>query len=302
MEEKQLEKIMIDFYDREFDILVSTTIIENGLDIPNVNTIIIERADTFGLSQLYQLRGRVGRSKNQAYAYFLFPHETTLTDVAKRRLQAIKEFSDLGSGYKIAMRDMEIRGAGNLLGNDQHGHICNIGFELYCRLLEDEIKRIKGEMIENKVDYDCEIEININAYIPSNYISSTYQKIDIYKRMVAAASFEALTDISDELKDRFGRYPEVVQNLFTVVKLKICGRAIKALSIKEEKKHIIMRLANDAQIPETAVMVLIKKYGKNISFADSEGAATLIYIQKQDLKGENLVQMLINILQILKGE
>lgn len=302
MEEKQLEKIMIDFYDREFDILVSTTIIENGLDISNVNTIIIERADTFGLSQLYQLRGRVGRAKNQAYAYFLFPHETSLTDVAKRRLQAIKEFSDLGSGYKIAMRDMEIRGAGNLLGNDQHGHICNIGFELYCRLLEDEIKRIKGEAIENKVDYDCEIEININAYIPTNYISSTYQKIDVYKRMVGASSFEELTDIAEELKDRFGKYPEVVQNLFSVVKLKICGRAIKALAIKEEKKHIMMRLANDAQIPETSLAILIKKYGKNISFADSEGASTLIYVQKQDLKGENLIHMLINILQILKGE
>ncbi|HPG60300.1 MAG TPA: helicase-related protein, partial [Candidatus Wallbacteria bacterium] len=166
MDEKQLEKIMVDFYDREFDVLVSTTIIENGLDISNVNTIIIERADTFGLSQLYQLRGRVGRAKNQAYAYFFFPHESILSHIAKKRLQAMKEFSELGSGYKIAMRDLEIRGAGNLLGHEQHGHICTIGFELYCRLLEEEIKKIKGESIEQKIESDCEIEINTNAYIP----------------------------------------------------------------------------------------------------------------------------------------
>ncbi len=298
MDEKQLEKIMVDFYDREFDVLVSTTIIENGLDISNVNTIIIERADTFGLSQLYQLRGRVGRAKNQAYAYFFFPHESILSHIAKKRLQAMKEFSELGSGYKIAMRDLEIRGAGNLLGHEQHGHICTIGFELYCRLLEEEIKRLKGETIEQKVESDCEIEINTNAFIPSNYITSTYQKIDVYKRMVAAADFEELSELNDELIDRFGKYPEQVYNLFQIVKVKIIGRRLKAISVKEEKKHIIIKFQNAGQIDPAAVETLRKKFGKNINFAD-EDEITLLYLTKADLKGDNLIQMVISALIIL---
>ena len=299
MDEKRLEKIMVDFYDREFDVLVSTTIIENGLDIPNVNTIIIERADTFGLSQLYQLRGRVGRAKNQAYAYFFFPNESILSHIAKKRLQAMKEFSELGSGYKISMRDLEIRGAGNLLGHEQHGHICTIGFELYCRLLEEEIKKLKGESIEAKIEYDCEIDINVNAYIPSGYIASTYQKIDVYKRMIAAANFEELSELSEELVDRFGKYPEPVYNLFQVVKIKILGRTLKITSVREEKKHIIFKFLDDAPIEQEAVGALVKKYGQLVSFAPCE-EGTLLYLKKQDLKGENLIQMIIGALQILK--
>jgi transcription-repair coupling factor (superfamily II helicase) len=298
MDEKQLEKIMVDFCDREFDILVSTTIIENGLDISNVNTIIIERADTFGLSQLYQLRGRVGRAKNQAYAYFFFPHESILSHIAKKRLQAMKEFSELGSGYKIAMRDLEIRGAGNLLGHEQHGHICTIGFELYCRLLEEEIKKIKGESIEQKAESDCEIEINTNAYIPTTYITSTYQKIDVYKRMVAAAGFEELAELNDELIDRFGKYPEQVYNLFQIVKIKILGRRLKALSVKEEKKHIIIKFQNAGQIDPSAVETLRKKFGQNVNFSD-DVEITLLYLAKADLKGDNLLQMIISALKIL---
>jgi len=300
MDEKQLEKIMVDFYDREFDVLVSTTIIENGLDISNVNTIIIERADTFGLSQLYQLRGRVGRAKNQAYAYFFFPHESILSHIAKKRLQAMKEFSELGSGYKIAMRDLEIRGAGNLLGHEQHGHICTIGFELYCRLLEEEIKKIKGESIDQKVESDCEIEINTNAYIPTNYITSTYQKIDVYKRMVAAAGFEELSELNDELIDRFGKYPEQVYNLFQIVKIKILGRALKAISVKEEKKHIIIKFQNAGQIEPASVETLRKKFGSSVSFAHEE-EITILYLVKADMKGDNLVQTIISALKLLSS-
>ncbi len=298
MDEKQLEKIMVDFCDREFDILVSTTIIENGLDISNVNTIIIERADTFGLSQLYQLRGRVGRAKNQAYAYFFFPHESILSHIAKKRLQAMKEFSELGSGYKIAMRDLEIRGAGNLLGHEQHGHICTIGFEMYCRLLEEEIKKIKGESVERKDELDCEIEINTNAYLPTTYITSTYQKIDVYKRMVAAAGFEELAELNDELIDRFGKYPEQVYNLFQIVKIKILGRRLKAISVKEEKKHIIIKFQNAGQIDPSAVETLRRKFGQSVNFSD-DVEVTLLYLAKADLKGDNLLQMIISALKIL---
>ncbi|HNY13157.1 MAG TPA: transcription-repair coupling factor, partial [Candidatus Wallbacteria bacterium] len=301
MEEKQLEKIIMDFYEKEFDVLVSTTIIENGLDISNVNTMIIERADTFGLSQLYQLRGRVGRAKNQAYAYFLFPHEAALTDIAKRRLQAMKEFSELGSGYKIAMRDLEIRGAGNLLGHEQHGHICTIGFELYCRLLEEEVKKIKGEEIEQRVDFDCEIDLNINAYIPSTYINSTYQKIDIYKRMVGASNFDELGELSAELIERFGKYPETVHNLFQVVKIKVLGRRLKACSVKEDKKQIMFKFQDGGQIKPDSIAALIKKYAGAVKFSNADDGATLLYLLKQDLKGENLIQLIISVLQILNA-
>ena len=177
MSERELENIMLDFMNGEYDVLVCTTIIETGLDISNVNTIIIHDADKMGLSQLYQLRGRVGRSNRLAYAYLTYQKDKVLTEVAEKRLKAIKEFTEFGSGFKIAMRDLEIRGAGNLLGSEQHGHMAAIGYDLYVKLLEDTVKEMKGEIIEKNIE--TTIEININAFIPENYIENEGQKLII---------------------------------------------------------------------------------------------------------------------------
>ncbi|GAI63673.1 unnamed protein product, partial [marine sediment metagenome] len=209
MAEEQLEDIMIDFLEKKYDILVCTTIIEIGLDIPNVNTIIIDDAHKFGLSQLYQLRGRVGRTDRRAYAYFLYPSYRSISDTAKKRLQAIKEFSELGSGFKLAMRDLEIRGAGNLLGKEQHGSVSDIGFNLYCRLLEEAIKELREEKEgkEKGKEITPVINIKIDAYIPGGYIPDSKQRVLIYKKLAEIKDLEDLERVKEELRDRYGIYP-----------------------------------------------------------------------------------------------
>jgi len=223
MAEEQLEDIMIDFLEKKYDILVCTTIIEIGLDIPNVNTIIIDDAHKFGLSQLYQLRGRVGRTDRRAYAYFLYPSYRSISGTAKKRLQAIKEFSELGSGFKLAMRDLEIRGAGNLLGKEQHGSVGDVGFNLYCRLLEEAIKGLREEEEgkEKKEDITPVIDIKIDAYIPGEYIPDLKQRVLIYKKFTEIKDLEDLERIKEELRDRYGIYPRELRNLLEIIYLKI---------------------------------------------------------------------------------
>jgi len=248
MAEEQLEDIMIDFLEKKYDILVCTTIIEIGLDIPNVNTIIIDDAHKFGLSQLYQLRGRVGRTDRRAYAYFLYPSYRSISDTAKKRLQAIKEFSELGSGFKLAMRDLEIRGAGNLLGKEQHGSVGEVGFNLYCRLLEEAIKELREEEEgkEKKEDITPVIDIKIDAYIPGGYIPDLKQRVLIYKKLAEIKDLEDLERAKEELRDRYGIYPQELRNLFEIIYLKIFLRklGIGSLVVKE-KKLIIRYLQND---------------------------------------------------------
>lgn len=224
MPERQLEDVMLRFLDGEIDVLVCSMIIESGLDIPNVNTIIINRADRFGLAQLYQLRGRVGRSNHRAYAYLLIPPDRSITPIARRRLAAIQEFTDLSSGYKLAMRDLEIRGAGNILGAEQHGHMLAVGFNLYSRLLRDAVRRVKGNEVET--EFEPSVEIKIDAYIPNSYVQDNDMKIDIYKRIRDTESEDAVDELKSDLRDRFGRVPREVAALLDVQIIRLLCRAI----------------------------------------------------------------------------
>ncbi|KGX90079.1 transcription-repair coupling factor [Pontibacillus halophilus JSM 076056 = DSM 19796] len=239
MNETELENVMFSFLEGEADVLVSTTIIETGVDIPNVNTLIVYDADRMGLSQLYQLRGRVGRSNRVAYAYFTYQRDKVLTEVAEKRLQAIKEFTELGSGFKIAMRDLSIRGTGNLLGSQQHGFIDSVGFDMYSQMLKDAIDaRKEGKDIEDIQPFEPELNLTIDAYIPDVYIDDEKQKIDMYKRIQAIEEKEDIRDIQEELVDRFGDYPEEVENLFKVAKIKLLAKQERIESITEKKKQI----------------------------------------------------------------
>lgn len=254
MEEKILEDTMLDFYNNEYDVLVCTTIIEAGLDIPNVNTIIISDADKMGLSQLYQLRGRVGRSNRLAYAYLTYQRDKVLNEVAEKRLQAIREFTEFGSGFKIAMRDLEIRGTGNLLGREQHGHMEAIGYDLYIKLLEDSVRELKGEEITETVD--TAIELQISAFIPESYIPDENQKIEIYKKIAYIGGQDDLYDIEEEIEDRFGDLPQVVRNLLDISYIKHLAGKCDVVSIAQKKNNIIVKFNSDKSIkPQTAIRV-----------------------------------------------
>jgi len=246
MPEGELEKLMRDFLERKDDILLSTTIIESGLDLPNVNTIIIDHADRFGLAELHQLRGRVGRSAVRAYAY-LFYHKGELTKEAIDRLAAIKDFTALGSGYRIAMKDLEIRGAGNVLGAEQHGHLMAIGFDLYCQLLEETARELKG-IIPSKKERAF-IDLKIDASIPRNYIEDEKQRIATYKRLNRVERLAEAEDLKKELIDRYGSVPEKVENLFELLKLRIQAEAKKIKSIESKEKVVIIQfLSKDTKI------------------------------------------------------
>lgn len=243
MREDDLERVMLEFLDGSYDVLVCTTIIESGLDISNVNTLIVKQADNFGLAQLYQLRGRVGRSIRIAYAYFTFQKDKVLNEVAEKRLGAIREFTEFGSGYKIAMRDLEIRGAGNLLGAEQHGHIATVGFDMYCRLLEEAVREARGEVVDHPVD--TVVELPVEAYIPDNYIPDPNQKVEVYRRMAKNASDEQLFEIEDELIDRFGDLPAAVQNLIEIARLKYMAGQMKIKSISKQYGYYKFQFAGD---------------------------------------------------------
>jgi transcription-repair coupling factor (superfamily II helicase) len=267
MNESELENIILSFLDGEFDVLVSTTIIETGVDIPNVNTLIVNDADRMGLSQLYQLRGRVGRSNRVAYAYFTYRKDKILTEVSEKRLQAIKEFTELGSGFKIAMRDLSIRGAGNLLGSQQHGFIDTVGYDLYSRMLSDAIEaKKKGEEIEDITPFDPEISVSIDAYIPEDYITDGKQKIDIYKLFQTIENEDDIFELQDELIDRFGDYPEEVEHLFTVSRLRLYGRKERVEFITEKKNEIELLLEEErsAKVDGAKLFEVANEFGRNV--------------------------------------
>lgn len=246
MNENELEAIILGFLDGEYDVLVSTTIIETGVDIPNVNTLIVFDADRMGLSQLYQLRGRVGRSNRVAYAYFTYRKDKVLTEVAEKRLQAIKEFTELGSGFKIAMRDLSIRGAGNLLGAQQHGFIDSVGFDLYSQMLKEAIEERKGDIgLEEKKQPEVEIDLEIDAYIPDTYISDGHQKIEMYKRFRGISSLEEVQELQEEMLDRFGEYPDEVSYLFLVAEIKAHSLAVGVKTIKQVKEEVTILLSEE---------------------------------------------------------
>src|SRR5690625_1506250 len=267
MNETGLENAMLDFLEGETDVLVSTSIIETGVDIPNVNTLIVYDADHMGLSQLYQLRGRVGRSTRVAYAYFTYNKDKVLTEVSEKRLQAIKEFTELGSGFKIAMRDLSIRGAGNLLGAQQHGFIDSVGFDLYSQMLEEAIdSRKTGEPGENIQPFNPELTLSVDAYIPGTYIQDEKQKIDMYKQFQSFSSIEELHDLQDELIDRFGDYPQEVEELFLVSYLKMVAKEQRVETIVENGNRIEITVEEERsqQVDGSKLFILANDFGRKV--------------------------------------
>ncbi|MGF7184174.1 transcription-repair coupling factor (superfamily II helicase) [Desulfitispora alkaliphila] len=265
MREDQLEQVILKFLEQEIDLLVCTTIIENGIDIPNVNTLIVSEADKLGLSQLYQLRGRVGRSNRIAYAYFTYQQNKVMTEVAEKRLHAIKEFTQLGAGFKIAMRDLEIRGAGNILGPEQHGQMMAVGFDLYCRLLEQAVEEEKGREVK-KVDSSVDIDIEISAYFSDEYIADAGVKIEFYKRLLALENKEQLSELIDELVDRFGELPPEATNLIKLAELRIAAKNIRVATIKQQRDTIKISFHQPPDLSGEKLLQLAKGMGRRISF------------------------------------
>jgi transcription-repair coupling factor (superfamily II helicase) len=259
MSEKELEAVILKFINHELDVLVSTTIIENGIDIPLANTIIINRADMYGLSQLYQLRGRVGRSNRHAYAYLLIPTEDGLTDIAKRRLAAIREFSDLGAGFRIAALDLELRGAGNLLGGQQSGHIDAIGFDLYTQMLQRTVAELKGEALEDEVS--AAINLGVDIRIPEEYIYDVSQRLRTYKRVSSAESEEELADVRSEIEDRYGPIPETVDSLFQYARLRREASRLGVVSIDREADRLAVKFSGRAGIDPEKLIALVSEGG-----------------------------------------
>lgn len=296
MSEQELEKVILDFLDGEFDVLVSTTIIETGVDIPNVNTLIVHDADKMGLSQLYQLRGRVGRSNRIAYAYFTYQRDKVLNEVAEKRLQAIKEFTELGSGFKIAMRDLAIRGAGNLLGAEQHGFIASVGFEMYSQMLAEEIEKRKleldGAAQETPKAFVTQIDLQIDAYLPSEYIYDSMQKIEIYKKTASVTALEDVEELSDELIDRFGPMPQAVENLLAVARMKAYGNQYKIVSIIEKDHEIEMTIdeSQNEVIDGQKLFALGQQFARRVQF--KSGSQIRVVFNCRKLKPEERLQLL----------
>ncbi|HSP35577.1 MAG TPA: TRCF domain-containing protein, partial [Thermoanaerobaculia bacterium] len=255
MEERELERAMLAFINREYDVLLATTIIENGIDIPACNTILINHAERFGLSQLYQLRGRVGRSDRLAFCYLLVPSDRVLTSDARKRLAAIQEFAELGAGFRIASRDLEIRGAGNILGGEQSGQIAAVGFEMYTKLLEEAIREMKGERIEEEVE--TSMNLGVDIYIPKDYISDENLRMTFYKKIASAQTNQRLEDIRNELRDRFGAVPPNIDNLLQFVKLKKYAQSLGVVSIVREGSRGVVKMTQNARVDPNKLLQLI---------------------------------------------
>lgn len=269
MREDELEQVMFDFISGQYDILVCTTIIENGMDISNVNTLIVKDAQKLGLAQLYQLRGRVGRSNRLAYAYFTFPRNQALSEVAEKRLAAIREFTEFGSGYKIAMRDLEIRGAGNLLGPEQHGHIAAVGFDLYCRLLEEAVKEAKGEPVKKPVE--TSVELPVEAFIPNGYIPDSDQKVDIYRRLASIRKLEEIFDMEEELIDRYGDLPKPVRNLLIVARLKVLASLVGIKNVAGQAGGYRLQFHPEHSLSGENLVAIGRQYQNLVKFSNNEG-------------------------------
>lgn len=299
MKESELERIMYEFISGEVDVLVSTTIIETGLDISNANTIIIHDSDNMGLSQLYQLRGRVGRSNRNAYAFLMYKRDKMLKEVAEKRLQAIREFTDLGSGFKIAMRDLEIRGAGNLLGQKQHGHMEAVGYDLYCKMLNEAVKNLKG--IETAEDFNTTIDLDVDAYIPPSYIVNEVQKLDIYKRIAGIENRAESEDMREELMDRFGEIPKSVDNLLRIALIRVRAHKLYMPEVKGKNEQIRFSLRADAKIKVEQIPGVLDKYGNSLSF-HPKGAPFFLYRYKKCGVVEKDAEKLLSLTERLLDE
>ncbi|MBQ8148732.1 MAG: transcription-repair coupling factor [Lachnospiraceae bacterium] len=301
MKERELETIMYQFINGDIDVLVSTTIIETGLDISNVNTMIIQDAENFGLSQLYQLRGRVGRSNRRASAFLMYRRDKMLKETAEKRLQAIREFTDLGSGYRIALRDLEIRGAGNLLGEDQSGHMEAVGYELYCKMLNDAIREQKGEEVEET--FETTIELPVDAYIPATYVKNEFTKLELYKRIATISSQEALEDMQDELIDRFGDMPVPVENLLEIALLKAKAHEAYIAEITEKGSELHFVMYPNAKVDTDRIDEFMKNYNGKMRFDLTKTPTFVLKTTAMNKKERlNCVESVINQIPLLNGK
>ena len=283
MSGRELEEIMESFINHEINVLVCTTILESGIDIPNANTIIVENADRLGLAQLYQIRGRVGRSDKQAYAYVTYKRDKLLSEVADKRLKAIKEFTEFGSGFKIAMRDLEIRGAGSMLGEMQHGHMEQVGYDTYCKLLDEVIKEMQG--IEVVEEQDVQIDLAVSSYIPDNFIENSSQKIEIYQNIALCRTEEELQNVIDEVIDRYGRLPKELENLIDIARIKQLARKANILKIAQRENGIVFYFVKEKIKPEM-VNTLITKYPMLVKFSN----AVEPYVTLRIKENENIIE------------
>lgn len=281
MKERELEKIMFEFINGEIEVLISTTIIETGLDISNVNTMIIDNADHMGLSQLYQLRGRVGRSNRTAYAFLMYRRDKMLKEVAEKRLQAIKEFTELGSGFKIAMRDLEIRGAGNLLGAKQHGHMEAVGYDLYCKMLNDAVKALKGERVPED-ELDTTVDMDLDAYIPASYIKSEYQKLEVYKRVADIENEEEFLDMQEELLDRFGETPQCVNNLLNIAMIRAAARKAFVTQLIHREDEIKFVMYRKAKVDINRIPDLVERYAGSLKFVPEAEPYFILKLEQRE--------------------
>ena len=287
----RIEEIMKEFIEGKSNVLVCTTILEAGIDIPNANTIIVENADRMGLAQLYQIRGRVGRSERQAYAYITYKRDKLLSEIADKRLKAIKEFTEFGSGFKIAMRDLEIRGAGSLLGEIQSGHLEQVGYDTYCNLLDEVVKEMKG--IEVKPEIEIQIDLNVTSYIPEEYIEDSNQKIEVYQNIALCKNEEDIQNIIDEIIDRFGNMPEELENLIDIARIKYLAKDQNISKIMSKKTAVVFTF--ESSKIEIDINKLIKKYGNKIKF--SAGIKPMITLE---IGTTNERQILNNTTEFLK--
>lgn len=294
----EIEAIMQDFIEHKIDVLLCTTILESGIDIPNANTIIVENADRLGLAQLYQIRGRVGRSDRQGYAYITYRRDKLLSEVADKRLKAIKEFTEFGSGFKIAMRDLEIRGAGSLLGEIQSGHMEQVGYDTYCKLLDEVVKEMQG--ITVKEEKDVQIDINLSSYIPENYIEDSAQKIEIYQDIALCKNEKDIEDVTDEIIDRYGTMPVEVENLLEVARIKILAKNAGVIKVTQKECSVIFNLDKDMiNLDQNIISKLLQKYGNELRFsAGVEAYITLKINKKDERKVVESIKELLNFIAV----
>lgn len=298
MSERHLENIMLEFVNKEYDVLMCTTIIETGMDIPNANTLIIDNADYMGLSQLYQLRGRIGRSNKVAFAYLTYEKDKMLSEVADKRLKAIKEFTEFGSGFKIAMRDLEIRGCGNLLGAEQHGHMLAIGYDLYVKFLDRAVKELQGTSTED-IDIETSVDISVDGYIPSTYIENEEQKIEIYKKIAAAANKEDIYDITEEIIDRFGNPPKQVDNLLKISYIKSLCKKLRVKSVTQAGININIELYSANDLTQETIGFLLENYSSKIKFDVSK--EPVVKYKLNSTEQENILEELEKFFEILNN-
>ncbi|MCG0275798.1 MAG: transcription-repair coupling factor [Thermosediminibacteraceae bacterium] len=305
MRESELEEVMMDFYEHRYDVLVCTTIIETGLDIPNANTLIVISADRFGLAQLYQLRGRVGRSGTQAFAYFTYRKDKALGEAAEKRLAAIRDFTEFGAGFKIALRDLEIRGAGNILGAEQHGHMMAVGYDLYCKLLAEAVRELKGEPEQEEIQ--PVIDLKLSAYIPDDYISNAAQKIDIYRRIAAVETIKEAEDLEEEIEDRFGDLPEPARNLLAIARLRVLAKKLKLSSIIQQNDVIIFKFQSANVLSPEQFLALSAAFRGKVNFQGTTVPAFTFKVRNLEghrlfLKIQNVLEEMVEFLQLPSNE